>query len=56
LRGPLLLEGQGQASADGFNFNGTARAAPGFGDSLTGLLNILGSPRGNGVYGLRTMP
>lgn len=56
LRGPLLLEGHGRASTGSFNFNGTARAAPGFSDGLAGLLNILGSPRGDGIYSLRTMP
>jgi len=56
LRGPLLLEGHGQATPNTFNFDGTARAAPGFADGLTGLLNILGAPRGNGIYSLRTMP
>lgn len=56
LRGPLLLEGHGTATPDTFDFNGTARADPGFADGLTGFLNILGSPLGGGIYSLRTMP
>lgn len=56
LRGPLLLDGHGSASPANFNFDGTARAAPGFADGLAGFLAILGTPRGNGIYTLRTMP
>jgi len=56
LHGPLLLEGHGQATSDNFTFDGTARAAEGFSDGLTGLLNILGTPRGDGIYSMRTMP
>jgi len=54
--GSYRLEGHGQATSDNFTFDGTARAAEGFSDGLTGLLNILGTPRGDGIYSMRTMP
>lgn len=56
LHGALLLDGQGQASLNTFNFTGSARAAPGFEQGLAGFLDILGDPRGDGSYSLRTMP
>ena len=56
VHGPLLLDGQGHASLDSFDFDGSARAAPGFESGLAGFLNILGTARGDGTYSLRTMP
>jgi general secretion pathway protein N len=56
LQGALLLDGQGQASAARFSFEGSARAAAGYQDSLAGFLALLGDPRGDGTYSLHAMP
>lgn len=56
LTGALLLDGQGRAGPNTFSFDGSARAAPGFEQGLAGFLDILGDPRGDGSYTLRTMP
>ena len=46
LDGSLQLAGQGQWSAQGLRFDGTASAAPGSVDALSNLLNILGRRNG----------
>jgi len=52
--GPLLLKGQGEASADGtkLQFAGEAWAAPETQESLIGLLSLLGKKEGD-VYRLK---
>jgi general secretion pathway protein N len=56
LQGALLLDGRGQVNAAHFGFEGSARAAPGYQDSLAGFLTLLGDPRGDGSYSLHAMP
>lgn len=46
LRGDLLLSGQGQWRAQGLQFRGEARAAPGREDALANFLNIVGKRDG----------
>jgi general secretion pathway protein N len=49
LRGPLLLEGQGQMQAGKFQFSGTADAEPEMRASLNGLIGVLGPRSGEKV-------
>jgi general secretion pathway protein N len=49
LRGPLLLEGQGQMKAGSIRFSGTADAEPEMRASLNGLIGVLGPRSGQKV-------
>ena len=53
LQGPLQLSGQGQWDGTRLRFTGEARAEPGFEDSLSNLLNIIG--RRDGARSLLSM-
>ncbi|HUU71143.1 MAG TPA: type II secretion system protein N [Burkholderiales bacterium] len=49
LRGPLLLEGQGQMEDGKFQFSGTADAEPEMRSRLNGLIGVLGPRSGQQV-------
>lgn len=49
LRGPLLLEGNGQMQAGAIRFSGTADAEPEMRASLNGLIGVLGPRSGEKV-------
>jgi general secretion pathway protein N len=52
LKGPLILEGQGDMRDRRFVFNGDARADPSVAENLGSLLDLLGSRRPDGTYAL----